>query len=197
MTRRPVRIGAGLILASALAIMLPSQASAASSPVVPFPRPCPVAVNPSADAAPQLRAFCQELQSLRTRANRGFEKHYKAATRRRIRRLASSEARRHFPSVQARTATSSSVVYVNGFTWVARDWLATIRTYAKKSLKVLKTAVGGAVRFIPQAKVVNCAIFGAFGTVAPLLNGADLGAVAVGAFTGCVGAILYKMKEKQ
>jgi hypothetical protein len=194
MTRRRLPIAAGLALASMLAVMLPSQASAASSPVVRLANPCPVAINPSNDAAPELRAFCQEADRIRPGANRGFEKHYKAATRRRILRLVRSEARRAFPDTNVRSQAAESVVFVNTFYFVNASFLQRIKGFARKALPVLKKVVGGVVRLVPQARIINCGLLGVWATAAPLIAGKDLKETATTALLGCLGAFIRLKK---
>lgn len=187
--RRWTTLGATVALATLLAVILPSQASAASSPVVLLANPCPVAVVPANDARPELQAFCKELNSTRSRANPAYEKHYTAATRRRIRRVVASEARRTFGSQPAAAHASPSVTFIQG-NFYRLDFLGTVKTFARKAGSALKTVVGGALKFVPQARLINCGLLAGFATVGSLIDGKDLQGVATAAVLGCASSFL-------
>jgi hypothetical protein len=173
----------GLTLAATLAVVLPSQASAASSPVITLPDPCPAEIASGSDTA--VYGFCKQLDSARIQGNPRYEMHYKASTRRRIRRLVSNEARRYFYAGPALAAGASTRPML-----IAGDFLRVVKEFAKKSLKVLKRVVGGAIRFVPQAKLINCGLLGGFAAVAAGIDGKQIRGVATAALLGCASAFL-------
>lgn len=181
----------GVSVAALLAVALPSQAFAAPSPVVLLAEPRPVAIFPESDAAPEVRAFCRQLDSTRSRANPAYEKHFTAATRRRIRRVVSREARRYFAAQPVGPRGIARVTFIQGdFYRLDSRFLNTVKAFAKKAGRVLKTVVGGAMKFVPQAKLVNCGLLGGFAAVGSLIDGKDLQGVATAALLGCASSFL-------
>ena len=178
---RPLPLSVGLAFAMMLATAAPSHASAGSS-VVNLAEPCRIMYN---DYPPQLKAFCAEFFKTAIRANVRYQKHYDASKRRLIRRVVANVARRYVPN--------TSMVARGNPVLLARSsalGIGLLRDFGTKALNAVKTVVGGAMRFVPQAKVVNCGLLAALAGALSVIRGSDLRGVVLEAGGACLGAFL-------
>jgi len=193
-----------LVLTAVLACVLPSQALAASSPVVIVPSPCGGSFTSAPGAGLPITArshsagvihvevvqFCSQLSETAGRANSSYNNHYTAATRRRIRRVLAEEALRIAggQNVVARLdrypANPHNIVNFPDLP------LGKVKEFARKSLTKLKTVVGGAIKFVPHVKLLRCGVFAALAGAAAYIDGGDRQKVLLAAGGACIGSIV-------
>lgn len=197
--RLPVR--ACLALAAVLAVALPAQASASYSPVVRGSF-CATHVSESSDGMPvaaraatpgvihsEVLAFCEQLLATGERANTVAESHFSASTRRRIRRVIRSVARRYAPAPVLASADGGRLAARNVLEFPSID-LGAIKDFGKKSLDKLKTTVGGAIKFVPQVRVLRCAVFAALGGAAGYVKSGDMREVLIDSAAACIISVV-------
>jgi hypothetical protein len=181
-TPRPLALTAGAILA---AVMVLGPAAPASAATVSLPAPCP-AILAGGDGA--IFAFCKQLDRARKVANLRYAIDYSPAKQVLITRSITSLARR-----ERHLITSASVrpqqlaIGIN---------LSALKKFGGDALKVVQKVVGGAAKLVPQARVLNCGLFGSLAGAASFINGDTVTQVLVNTAAACIGINLPVIKKK-
>jgi hypothetical protein len=203
--RSLARLRAMTLGCAAMFIGIPaSQAFAASSPIYRTPAICQVrataAVQAPADRhAAQLAQstgeFCPQIAMVGRRANAFADEYFTAAERRRVRRIIDSVARRYVPAQPPSTSARSAMVAQAA--WLNLD-LDDVRDFAKKSLKKLKKAsgyVGKVFKYLPQAQLLRCGVFGAIGATTGYLQREEVRDILIEAGSACASGVVSVIVE--
>ena len=184
--RRPAVLAAGLALSLALVCGVPAPASA---DVVGLPDPCPQ-ILAGGDGA--IFSFCKALDRTRRVANVQYARHYSPAKQVLIRRAVTSLANRD-PQFAAQSAALRSRQLL-----AFRFNIPRLKNFAVRALKVVQKLAGGVARYVPQARVANCALFGLLNGAGTYFGGgATVRQVVAATVLGCIGVQFVPFKVKK
>lgn len=187
--------GPALGVVIALVAVLPSQAMGAGATSAKVPSicvtPASAPIQRQAHQQPTLppKDFCDSFIFLLAKANTRYARHYSSAKQRRIRRV--------IASVTPRTTPISTPSRAPAIRPVLLEFdLDDIKDVAKKSLKKVRSVVGGASKLIPQTRLLRCGLFAGLATAQNLIKQAQLRDVLIDAVFACIGASLPEARKK-
>jgi hypothetical protein len=171
----------GLLLAAGMT-------GAMATPAQALPPPCP-AVLKGGDGP--ILQFCRELAAKTAVANVRLRRHYRPAQIRKIRRVFTAEARRADVISEVSGRPRGALAWgASGYRRIVFFDLDGIKKYAGKALKVAKRVAGGALKLVPQARMINCGLLATLAGAGAAIKGDQVQDILIDAAIGCAGAFL-------
>ena len=173
---------AGLVLAMALTGGMPAPAQAA------LPDPCPFMLK---NGDGDILTFCRELDAKTKVSNVRLRRHYRPAQIRRIRAVFAAEAKRADVIIEVSGQPSGALAWGGiGYQRVLSFDLGGLKKFAGKALKVAKRVVGGALKLVPQARMINCGLLATLAGAGSAIKGDEVQDIILNSALACAGAFL-------